>query len=135
MKKFNLKELVSHLEEDHREFGMADTIFTYFKYNHLPIKINGIVKDELKEFKASFCIYDSYIEDYGVYDYKQDFELLILQEYDDSPLSIYINTDGEIDSYEYKNINTIEIGDSIVLQVEDGFVTHYSCVHEILSCT
>ena len=125
MKKFNLSELISQLHEEHREFGMADTVFAYFKYEHLPIKINGIIKDELKEFKASFCIYDGCIEDYEVYDYKQDFELLILQEYDDSPYSIYINENGEVDADEYDDILTIEIGNRIVLKVVDGFVTHY----------
>ena len=125
MKKFNLKELVSQLQEDHREFGMADTVFIYFNYNHLPIKIDGAVKNELKEFKASFCIYDSYIEDYDAYDYKQDIEMLILQEYDDSPNSIYINENGELDSYGYEHIHTIEIGNSITLKVKDGFVTYY----------
>jgi len=125
MKKFNLKELVSHLQEDRREFGMADSVFIYFKYNHIPIKVNNVEREELKEFKASFCIYDGYIEDYGVYDYKQDSELLILQNYDDSPMSIYINENGEVDSYEYDNISTIEIGNNILLQVENGFVTNY----------
>lgn len=125
MKKFNFKELLSQLQEEHREFGMADTVFIYFKGTHLPIKIDGAVKNELKEFKASFCIYDAYIEDYDVYDYKQDIEKLILQEYDDSPNSIYINKNGEVDSYGYEHIHTIEIDNSITLKVKDNFVTNY----------
>ncbi len=125
MNQYDFKGLLSNLQEDYREFGMADTVFIHFKYNHLPIKVNGVIQDELKEFKASFCIYDGYIEDYEVYDYKRDIEMLVLQEYDDSPKSIYINEDSGIDSYEYENIHTIEIGNDITLKIVDGFITHY----------
>lgn len=57
MKKFNLIELVSQLQEDRREFEIADTVSIIYKDNFLPIKINGTVRDELKVFRGSFCIY------------------------------------------------------------------------------
>jgi len=48
-----------------------------------------------------------------------------LEEYSDSPYSIYIDETGFVDADEYGEIHTIEIGSSIVLRVEEGFVTHY----------
>lgn len=126
MKKFNLSEIASKLNEDRREFDIGDTISSYYKDELLPIKINGVIHQELKVVKTTFCIYDGYIEDYSVYDYKQDFEILVLEEYSDSPLSVYINaSDGEIDTYEYDNIYTIEFGNILTLKVEDGYVTYY----------
>jgi hypothetical protein len=126
MKKFNLKELVSQLQEDHREFEMADTVSIIYKGNYQPIAINGTVRNELKIFRASFCIYDVYQEEYTADDYTLDVELLVIEEYSDSPYSIYINENGEVDTEEYDDISTIEVGNRIVLKVEDGFVTHYS---------
>jgi len=126
MKKFSLNEITSVLNEDKREFGMADTISIYFKNKLLPIKINGVLQEKLKVVKATFCIYDCYIKNYNAYDYKQDFELLVLEEYSDSPFSIYINaSDGEIDTYEYHNIHTIELGNILTLKVKNGYVTHH----------
>jgi len=125
MKKFNLSELVSQLQEDHREFDIGDNVAVYFKGNFLPIKINGIVVDELKIFKGSFCIYDVYNEEYAPDDYKLDIEMLSIEEYSDSPYSIYIDSQGKLDTYEYHDIATIEIGDILVFKVENNIVTQY----------
>ena len=51
--------------------------------------------------------------------------MLSLEEYSDSPYSIYIDSEGKLDTYEYDDIATIEIGDVLVLQVVDNVVTHY----------
>lgn len=125
MKKFNLIELISQLEESHRSFDVGDNVAVHFKGSFTPIKINGIAVEELKIFKASFCIYDVYNEEYTPNDYKLDIEMLSIEEYSDSPCSIYIDSDGKLDSYEYENIATIEIGDILTLKVEDNVVTHY----------
>ena len=89
--------------------------------------------NELKIFKGSFCIYNIYNEAYKPNDYKLDIEILSIEEYSDSPYSIYIDSEGKIDTYEYDDIATIEIGDILVLQVEDNVVTHYQ-FKEIKSC-
>ena len=125
MKKFNLNELVSQLQESSKSFDIGDNIAVHFKGNFLPIRINGIIVEELKIFKGSFCIYDIYNEEYSPNDYKLDIEMLSIEEYSDSPNSIYIDSNGKLDSYEYDDIATIEIGDVLVLQVENNVVTHY----------
>lgn len=125
MKKFNLIELVSKLEELDRFFDVGDNVAVHFKGNFQPIKINGVTIDELKIFKGSFCIYDIYNEEYIPNDYKLDIEMLSIEEYSDSPNSIYIDSEGKLDTYEYDDIATIEIGDILILQVEDNVVTHY----------
>lgn len=126
MKKFNLSELVSQLQEDHRTFDVGDNVAVHFKGNFQPIKINGVVVEELKIFKASFCIYDIYNEGFTPNDYKLDIEMLSIEEYSDSPYSIYIDSEGRLDSYEYEDIATVEIGDILIFQVKDSIVTYYS---------
>jgi len=125
MKKFNLNELVSQLKVDHKEFDMGDNIAVYFKGHLSPIKLNGIIREELKVFKGSFCIYYVYDEDKNPDDYKIDIEIFSLEEYTDSPNSIYIDETGFINADEYGRIHTIEIGSDIVFKAIDGFVTHY----------
>ncbi len=124
MKKFNLSELVSQLRESSRSFDVGDNVAVHFKGKFQPIKINSVVVEELKIFKGSFCIYDIYNEEYEPSDYKLDIEMLSIEEYSDSPYSIYIDSNGKLDSYEYDDIATIEIGDILVLRVEDNVVTH-----------
>jgi len=125
MKKFNLHELVSQLQEDHREFDIGDTVAVHFKGKLQPIKINGIAVTELKIFKGSFCIYDVYDEKNTSSDYNLDIEMLAIEEYSDSAHSIYIDSDGKLDTYEYENIATIEIGNFLTFKVENNKVTHY----------
>lgn len=125
MKKFNLTELVSQLQEHHREFDIGDNIAIFFKGEFTPIKINNIIVKELKIFKGSFCIYDIYNEEFSVNDYDLDIEMLSIEEYSDSPNSIYIDSKGKLDSYEYENIATIEIGDFLLFRVYENIVTHY----------
>ena len=125
MKKFNFKEFISKLEEESREFGMADTVSITYKGVFTPIKINGVVREELKTFSGSFCIYDVYDEEKTATDYNINVELLVLEEYADSPYSIYIDESGFVNADEYGEIRTIEVGESIVLKVKDGHVSHY----------
>lgn len=125
MKKFNFKEIISYLQEYYREFDIADSISVYFAYNHLPIKINGDIKPELKILKGSFCINKSYEKDKSVDDYKEDIKLLIFEEYSDSLHSIYIFSDGKVDANPYCTISSIEIGKQLSLKLEGGKVTHY----------
>jgi len=131
MKKFNLSELVSQLEISDRFFDVGDNVAVHFKGNFQPIKINGVIVDELKIFKGSFCIYDIYNEVYTPNDYKLDIEMLSIEEYSDSPYSIYIDSNGKLDTYEYDDIATIEVGDILVLQVEDNIVTHYQIKEQL----
>ena len=131
MRKFNLNELVSQLDESNRTFDIGDNVAVYFKGEFQPIKINGIVIEELKIFKGSFCIYDIYNENYRPDDYKLNIEMLSIEEYSDSPNSIYIDREGHLDSYEYTDIGTIEIGDILVFKVKDNVVTHYG-IKELL---
>ena len=131
MKKFNLSELVSQLEISDRFFDVGDNVAVHFKGNFQPIKINGVIVDELKIFKGSFCIYDIYNEEYTPNDYKLDIEMLSIEEYSDSPYSIYIESNGKLDTYEYDDIATIEVGDILVLQVEDNIVTHYQIKEQL----
>jgi len=127
MRKFNFKELLAELEEESREFAMADTVSITYKGNFTPIKINGVVREELKTFRGSFCIYDVYDEKKTSKDYDIDVELLVLEEYPDSPYSIYINENGFVNSEEYDNISTIELGAMLVLQIKNNRVTNYMC--------
>ena len=126
MKKFNFKELLSQLHEESRAFAMADTVSINYKGNFTPIKINGVAREELKTFRGSFCIYNVYDEKKTLKDYDMDVELLVVEEYPDSPFSIYINSKGEVDSYEYNNIHTINIGKFIVLRISDNQVSSVS---------
>jgi hypothetical protein len=125
MKKFNLNELVSQLQEDYREFDIGDNVAVHFKGVFQPIKINDIVIDELKIFKGSFCIYSVYNEDYNPNDYKLDIEMLSIEEYSNSPYSIYINNRGELNTYEYHDITTIELGNILIFRVQNNKITHY----------
>lgn len=131
MEKFNLSQLVSQLKEEYREFDIGDNIAIHFKGNFLPIRINNIVMEELKIFKGSFCIYDIYNEQYTPNDYNLDIEMLSIEEYSNSPYSIYIDCNGKLDTYEYDNIATIEIGDSLILEVKDNIVTHYKIKEKV----
>jgi len=124
MQKFNLKELVAHLQEQSRSLDIADNVAVIYQGNFTPIKINGVIKEELKVFKGSFCIYYEK-EQANLNDYDINIELLVLEEYSDSPYSIYIDETGFVNGDEYGEIHTIEIGDIITLKVEDCFVTDY----------
>lgn len=132
MKKFNLSELLSKLQEDYREFDIADTVAIYYKGKTLPIKIDGVVKDELKRFRGSVCIYDEYEESKSADDYECDTELLVIEEYSDSPYSIYIDESGYVNADMYGDIHKIEVGDILVLEIADNLVTHYQIKEQLL---
>ncbi len=121
--KWNLKEFISKLNETSRELDIGDNIAISYEESNYPIKINGVVREELKKFKGSFCIY--YEKEKELKDYDINVEIISLEEYSDSPYSIYIDESGFVDADEYGVIQTIEIGDEIIFRVEDGVVTHY----------
>lgn len=124
MEQFNLQSLITHFTETHREFDIGDNVAIHFQDKFLPIKIDGKKIAELKVFKASFCIYDIYNEKFTPYDYQLDVEMISIEEYSDSPNSIYINANGIVESEVYKNITTIELGNIAILYVKNSIVHH-----------
>ena len=125
MQKFNLQELVSQLQESHREFDIGDSVAVHFKGEQLPIKIDGMIIQELKIFKGSFCIYDVYNPAFKANDYRINIEVLSIEEYSDSPHSIYIDKNGNLDSYEYNILATIEIGNLLTFEIRNNRVHSY----------
>jgi len=126
MKPFNLQEFISHLHQTYKEFILEDVIGIYFQESTLPIKINHSRASELKSFHASCCVYDFYNEDFTINDYTIEAEILVFQEYFDSPFSIYIDKNGVVQSYEYNTIHTIEVENIFTLYISNNIVTHYS---------
>ncbi len=124
MRKFNLEELVSGLQEDRRELDIGDNVAVFYKGDFTPVKINGAVREELKTFKGSFCIcYEKELE--RLDDYAIKIETLVLEEFSDSPFSIYIDETGFVNADEYGDICTIEIGTAIRLEVVEGHVVGF----------
>ena len=107
---FNIKEFVSTLTEVKREFDIGDNVAIFYKESYLPIKINGVVETRLKYFKGSFCIYDVYEESKTPYEYDIEVEILALEEYSDSPYSIFIDAVGGVEVFGFEDVISIEIG-------------------------
>jgi len=127
MRKWNLIELMSNFQIEKKHYGIADNIELTYKGDFLPIRINGVVKSELKEFIGSYSIYDI---DESEWFNEHKVEMLAIQEYSDSPYSIYINEDGVINSYECEKIQTIDIGTEIHLQVIENKVVAYKLLQQ-----
>ena len=66
------------------------------------------------------------MEEYEYFSSKNRVEIIAIEEYSDSPNSIYINEDGAIDSYEYENISTIELSNIATIRVENNNIVNYS---------
>ena len=122
---FNIKEFVSTLTEVKREFDIGDNVAIFYKESYLPIKINGVVETRLKYFKGSFCIYDVYEESKTPYEYDIEVEILALEEYSDSPYSIFINAVGAVEVFGFEDVVTIEIGDIFILHLHNNCISHY----------
>ena len=122
MQKWNLQMFTSHFKIRCKEIDIGDNIAILYEGNFQPIKINGAVKEELKTFKGSYCIYEMDEVDYFN---AHKVEVLVLEEYSDSPYSIYIYETGEIDTYEYDEIHTIEIGCDIIFKVANKKIHSY----------
>lgn len=122
MKEWSLKEMMTNFNEQSKSLDIGDNIAVLYRGSFQPIKINGVTRGELKSLKGSYCIYDMDEKEYFNH---HEIEMIAIEEYSDSPNSIYINELGEVDSDEYKNIHTIEIGDEIILKVTNNKVTHY----------
>lgn len=122
MQVWDFQEFLSYFEESSKELDIGDNIAVFYKGEFTPIKINGEVREELKIFKGSYCIYEMEEEEY----FKQhSVEMIVLEEYSDSANSIYINALGEIESYEYPDIHSIEIGKNIILHIQNQKVVSY----------
>ena len=107
---FNITEFVASLTEVKREFDIGDNVAIFYEESYLPIKINGVVEPKLKYFKGSFCIYDVYDENKSANEYDMEVEMLALEEYSDSPYSIFINTIGSVEIFGFEDVISIEIG-------------------------
>lgn len=123
MKKWSIQEFVSHLNEAKRRLDIGDNVEILYQENLSPIKINGEIKSELKIVKGSYCIYD--MEEQYYFKLNNKVEIIAIEEYSDSPYSIYIYEDGLVESYEYEAIKTIELGNTILLQIKDNHILGY----------
>lgn len=122
---WNLEKFISHFQEDRKEIDIGDNVAIYYQGELQPIRINGIEHTELHYLKGSYCIYEmeecEYFSEHAV-------EMIAIEEYSDSPYSIYINVEGVVESYEYKNIFLIEIGPAIRLHIEKQRVISYEII-------
>jgi hypothetical protein len=123
MKTWDIQEFVSHLNEAKRRLDIGDNVEILYQENLSPIKINGEIKPELKIVKGSYCIYD--MEEQYYFKLNNKVEIIAIEEYSDSPYSIYIYENGLVESYEYKFIKTIELGSTILLQIKDNHILGY----------
>lgn len=121
MKRWNLKEFVSHFKIKAVVLNMGDNIDILYQENLYPVKIDGVFCPELKVVKGSYCNYGDDIENVK----QDDIELLAIEEYSDALNSIYIDEDGTIDSPNYKVKNSIELGSQIKLIAKDNKVVGY----------
>lgn len=122
--KWELKQFLSNFKESSRTFDIGDNIAITYTTPFTPIKINGTARPELK-FKSSFCIYDVWDEELNAEDYNLEIEMIAIEEYSDSPNSIYIDEMGTLNTDDYNDIKTIELGDVAILYTENGLVAHY----------
>ena len=119
LEKWDLSKMMRYFEVESKSYDVGDNIAITYKGVFTPIKINGKVEDKLKAFKGSYCIYELEEDDYFT---NHPVEMLVLEEFSDSPYSIYIDERGEVESYEYINIYSIEIGSEIFLEVQNSRV-------------
>ena len=126
MKKWDIQEFVSHLNEAKRRLGIGDNVEILYQENLSPIKINGEIKPELKIVKGSYCNYD--MEEQCYFKLNNKVEIIAIEEYSDSPYSIYINEDGLVESYEYEAIKTIELGSAVLFQIKDNYIIGYQLI-------
>ncbi|MEA2072920.1 MAG: hypothetical protein U9O86_04985 [Campylobacterota bacterium] len=124
IEEWNLKEFISNFQETHRESDIGDNIAIFYSESKNAIKINGTAEKLLNYFKGSVCIYDI---DESLDTNSLDVEMISIEEYSDSPYSIYIDENGLVDSYEFEEIDTIEFG-GYLLKIEDKHVLTYSRV-------
>lgn len=124
---WNLEEFVSHFQEDRKELDIGDNIAVFYQGECQPIRLDRVEHAELHYFKGSYCIYEMDERDYFS---EHTIEMLAIEEYSDSPYSIYINVEGVVESYEYGAISLIEIGPAICLHVEKQRVVSYEIITE-----
>jgi hypothetical protein len=122
--KWDIDKFVKQFTEAKRNLDIGDNIEILYKEKLTPIKINGTIRPELKIFKGSYCIYD--MEEYEYFSTENKVEMIAIEEYSDSPNSIYINEKGVVESYEYEDILTLELGEDIVLNIKANKVRGYS---------
>jgi len=124
---WNLEEFISHFQEERKELDIGDNVAVFYQGEFQPIRLDGVEHAELHYFKGSYCIYEMDEEDYFS---EHEIEMLAIEEYSDSPYSIYINAEGVVESYEYGEISLIEIGPAIRLYVKEQRVVSYEIITE-----
>lgn len=122
MIEWSLKEFMKNFTQTHREKDIGDNIAIFYEESNIPIKINGILEPKLKHFKGSFCTYK--LEE-NIDKSELPVEMIAIEEYSDSPYSIYIDENGYVDSYEFGNIFSITLGEIVTLRVNNSHVTDY----------
>ncbi|MEA2017595.1 MAG: hypothetical protein U9N59_04030, partial [Campylobacterota bacterium] len=111
------------LTEYEKRLDIGDNIEILYKEKLTPIIINGEPRAELKIVKGSYSIYD--MEEYEYFSDENKVEMIAIEEYSDSPNSIYFNEEGVVESYEYENISTIELGDRVVFNIHNKSIISY----------
>lgn len=127
--KWDINEFISNFTESKRGLDIGDNVEIRYKEKLTPIKINGTIRAELKVVKGSYCIYE--MEEYEYFSPENKVEMIAIEEYSDSPNSIYIDENGTVQSYEYGNIKTIELGENVVLYIEANELIEYSIISKI----
>jgi hypothetical protein len=124
MKRWDLEQFLDNFTEKERSLDVGDNTQILYGENMLPIKIDGIVQTKLKILKGSYCIYN--LDPNLYFHQKNKVEMLAIEEYSDSPYSIYINNLGEVESFFCKINHSIEIANKFTLHVQNNQVVGYS---------
>lgn len=119
--KWDIQEFISNFTETHREQDIGDNIAIFYKESNNAIKINERIEFHLKYFKGSYCTYG--LDENTLKD-TIPIEMIAIEEYSDSPYSIYIDENGLVDTYEFENISSIEIG-GYALEIKCNHVVDY----------
>jgi hypothetical protein len=126
--KWDIDEFISNFTESKRGLDIGDNVEIRYKEKLTPIKINGTIRAELKIVKGSYCIYE--MEEYEYFSPENKVEMIAIEEYSDSPNSIYIDEDGTVESYEYKNISTITLGNLMLLNIDDNTIKDFEYIRK-----
>ena len=121
IEEWNVKKFISNFQETHREDDLGDNIAVFYRESKKVIKINGTAEKQLNYFKGSVCTYDMAE---SVNTDLLEIEMIAIEEYSDSPCSIYIDEKGIVDQYEFQTIDTLEFG-GFILNIEGNRVVGY----------
>ena len=120
-----LSDITNGLEEVKRTIGTFDNTYIWYK-DTLPIKINGKVNSIIKFARGSF--YNGELEDSNKCNKQSTIEVLALEEYPDSPNSLFIYESLQLEVFFESDIviKTIQLGSAIILHIEDSKLTAYT---------